>query len=149
LEQENLPVGWRLPSTDELSEALCGLRPSTPLQIAADFDSDGDPDVAIVAMNPRKSLAGVLAKLSASREGQWVVVQAVASKCATYGLAVAKAGDYRGFVCESIDTGCEGQEMKEFRAAAPGILFFEIGRSGMVAFWNAQTQAFDRVWEGD
>ena len=141
--------GWRAPLPQELDRDLCGIGVDTPLEVSADFNGDGKPDRAVIAVNESRDRSGLLVNLSSANSSRWIVVEDSEGTCATYGLEVYKPGIYTGFFCAATDKDCKSEEKENIKTSLPGISFFDFGRAGVVFFWNKKAGAFDRLWEGD
>lgn len=145
----SLPNGWRLPLASELATEKCGMRPPTPLDVSVDLDGDGISDKVVVAVNVEQELEGLLVHLSGQSDKLWQVVEVRAGVCATYGLDIVSPGTYSGFYCSAVAEDCDPQQKQQVRFSLPGIVFYELGRTGVTLFWNNYADGFDRVWEGD
>jgi hypothetical protein len=69
---QGLPVGWRLPTLDEVSDKERNDRPSRYAKATADFNRDGVADDAVLLKSNRYSAEALWVRLSADNSFTWV-----------------------------------------------------------------------------
>jgi hypothetical protein len=143
---------WRAPTQSELSDKL-GWRKGNPnlyVTAKADFDGDGQEDVARLLINDKKNKTGLLVTLSSQKKAEPLLLEAIDDKriIEVMGIDVAKPGTYKT-ACGKGYWTCKKGEPSELKLTNPAIDFFRFESANSYFVWDTKTKKFKRIWMSD
>jgi hypothetical protein len=91
---QDLPQGWRRPTTSEVSDKWRAKAPTRFVTVKADFDGDGKADTAELLVNPSRHRFAVFVKLGSNETWQRIGDEIEVKWLGEMGINIAKPGKY-------------------------------------------------------
>ena len=140
--QSILPPGWRRPTPDEAVGAWRRKSPTRFLVVKADFDGDGQIDVAEILRNDSEKDCALFVRLS-GRDSEWKSLWQ--GHCMdNVGISAVRPGKYET-LCGSDPSGCDPATPKTVDLAHSAISLFFEGETSSFFYWDPNTKKFNSV----
>ncbi len=151
----DLPEGWRLPTSAELQNPMLPEAPTAFTRVVADFDDDGDDDLAILLKSTTSNTEALWVRLSDPDRPRWLLVNEISwgREYASVDLGMridkAKPGTY---ACPEAEAVCQrGRQgsTSTLVLTLPGIEYFRLGSASSLYFWDKEQGLFQQVRQSD
>jgi hypothetical protein len=137
--QLTLPSGWRRPTTAEAAGQWRRKSPNGFLVVKADFDGDGQKDVAELLVEEKGKRGGLFVRLSGENSG-WQSLHQFQGLF-DLGIRVVRPGKYET-LCGSDPSVCEPETAKALDLKTSAIEFFSYEKTSTYFYWDPKTRKF-------
>jgi hypothetical protein len=148
----NAASDWRTPTPNDLGKesAWRDKDPNRYLLVKADFDGDGEEDVARLLINHKDGKIGLFVTMGYRKKTIPLLLETIEGKAMieVFGIEVVKPGTYIT-ACGKGIWKCKKGEPEELHLRNPGIDFFKYESASSYFIWNARKKRFDRIWIDD
>ena len=147
----NLPDGWRLPSTDELSNTDRNGSVSRFSVVVGDFNGDGESDQAFLLVNTKDNMQGLWVYLSRGHDRYfWIPLNMIRSP-GTTSETIKMSVDLlhpgvQDYECIDGDAHCDIHSRKSMTLDLPAVLYFRPTHERSFFYWDRRTSHFRQVW---
>lgn len=147
------PKGWRFPTkADEKGDWVVLAKPGQPAYHArADFNGDGIPDDAYIAIAANGKGWGLFVNLNAKKGKPRIVKldeDAGDTKPQRMGVSVVDPGTYKT-ACGKGYWDCKGDEPEELSLKTPAIDYILFESANSFFWWDSRVGKFTRTWMSD
>ncbi len=155
---QEVPLGYRLPTQEELADKDRAESPTRFARAVADFNGDGVEDEAVLLKATKYSGQALFIRLSDGNRGhQWVQLDSIdwGPKYPNVNLSMAievlKPGIHE-YYCFDGEKDCDGDapaKKKKLRLTKPGLSYYKFESSGSFFLWDDKTKKFRRAWDSE
>jgi len=152
---QEIPLGYRLPTQEELADKDRAQSPTRFARAVADFNGDGVEDEAVLLKTTKYSGQALFVRLSDGNKGhQWVQLDSIdwGPKYPNVNLSMAievlKPGIHE-YYCFDGEKDCNLGKKKKIRLTKPALSYYKFASSGSFFFWDDKTKRFRRAWDSE
>ncbi|CAN7148759.1 hypothetical protein LJR168_002441 [Pseudoxanthomonas sp. LjRoot168] len=151
----DLPEGWRLPTSAELQHPMLPESPAAFTRVIADLDDDGGDDTALLLKSTTSNAEALWVRMSGKEGPAWVRVDEISwgSDFANVGLVMRiDAAEPGIYACPAAEEVCQqGRDSAARSLVLPntGIEYFRLGSASSLYFWDSAQRKFKQVWLSD
>ncbi|MFI4941253.1 MAG: hypothetical protein ACHP7O_13045 [Burkholderiales bacterium] len=149
--QAELPVGWRVPTTQELDDGTDWRKKDANLFLSAsgDFDGDQKKDSAQLLVNDSKNSMALFVILSSQNYKPMLLDEIKDKKMiGAMGISLAKPGSYKT-ACGKDYFDCKKNEPDNILLEGLAIDYFKEESANSFFVWQPKSRSFVRYWMSD
>lgn len=146
-------VDWRIPLRSELKVDESGWRKENIdlyLVAKADFDGDGQEDIAKLLINEKENKIGLLVTLTTRKNAPPLLLETIDDKKQIIGMGIriVNPGKYKT-ACGKGYWVCKNNEPEILILQLPTIDLFQYESANSYFVWNGERKKFEKVWMSD
>ncbi len=152
---DELPYGWRLPTSAELTDPMFVESPADFTRVSADLNGDSVEDIALLLRSTQNNAEALWVYLSGPDQPIWILVNETSwgEKHPNVGLSMridrAEPGIYECFDTEpSCDFGSPDGRLL-LNLVTSGLEYFRPGSAASLVLWSHSQGKFLQVWLSD
>jgi hypothetical protein len=148
-----IPAGWRAPTVLETAYDI-PIRESDPnryLFTEADFNGDGEVDVARILVNDKMNKLALFVFLSSDSASEALLLTELddTSSARRMGVSKLEAGVYPTACAKGYGLPCKEGEPSLISLRNPAINFFVLESASSAFVWDASSRSFTLIWMSD